>query len=85
MRALVAAVSLLVLASPALGQGGVNLNRDRGSTAQTPSDSRRTGDLNENGERLICRTAPTSSTSRMSARRVCHTEAEWRAIQRASN
>jgi hypothetical protein len=84
MKALVAAASLLVLSSPALAQGGVNLNRDNGSSASTPTDVRRTGDTNENGERLICRTAPTSSTSRMSARRVCHTAAEWRAIQNAS-
>ena len=84
MRALVAAVSLLVLASPALARDGVNVNRDSGASS-TPSDTRRTGDSNENGERLICRTMPTSSTSRMAARRACHTEAEWRAIQRASD
>jgi hypothetical protein len=84
MRALVAAVSLLAFASPAFAQGGVNLNRDRGASS-TPSDTHRTGDTNANGERLICRNETTSSTSRMAARRVCHTEAEWRAIARASN
>lgn len=84
MRALVAAVSLLALASPAFAQGRVNVNRDMGANA-TPSDTHRTGDVNEHGERLICRTIRTSSTSRMSSRRACHTEAEWRAIARTSD
>ena len=83
MRALVAAVSLLALASPVFAQR-TNVNRDAGASS-TPSDTHRTGDTNENGERLICRMTQTSSTSRMSSRRVCHTEAEWRAIARASD
>jgi hypothetical protein len=83
MRALVAAVSLLALASPVFAQR-TNVNRDAGASS-TPSDTHRTGDTNENGERLICRMTPTSSTSRMSSRRVCHTDAEWREIARASD
>lgn len=77
MRALGIALFALTLATPALSQ---ELNRDHGADS-TPSDTRRTGATNEQGERLVCRTMETSSTSRMAARRVCHTEAEWRALQ----
>jgi len=84
MKALVAAVSLLVLSSPAFAQGDTNVNHDTGGSAPA-SDIHRTGDTNANGERLICRTVATSSTSRMASRRTCHTEAEWRAIARASD
>lgn len=85
MRALVAALSLLAVSSPVLAQDPPSrVNIDRGANS-TPGDTRRTGDTNENGERLICRSASSSSTSRMAARRVCRTEAEWRAARRAAD
>lgn len=68
----------LGISSAAAAQDRVGLNRDTGASS-TPSDTRRTGDLSENGERLICRTLSDSSTSRMASRRVCRTAAEWRA------
>ena len=86
MKALVAAVSFLVLASPAVAQmeGRPGGTLDHGSSNQ-PGDSARTGNFNEQGERLICRTISDSSTSRMASRRVCRTAEQWRAISRASN
>lgn len=84
MKFQVALLAGLLIAGPAFAQGG-----DRGPGAvldhgasTTPSDTRRTGDTNEQGERLVCRTGMTSSTSRMSARRVCRTEQQWREAQR---
>lgn len=82
MKFQVALLVGLLAAAPAFAQndGSSPVNMDRG--ASSASDSRRTGDTNEQGERLVCRMTPTSSTSRMSSRRVCRTEAEWRQIQR---
>lgn len=69
-----------LFAAPALAQNGPRAATEHG--ASTPSDARHTGDLNENGERLSCRTISTSSTTRMAARRVCRTAAQWREAQR---
>jgi len=83
MKAFVAAMSLLVLSSPALAQDGPRGGLDRGADS-TPSDSARTGDSNAQGERLICRVINTSSTSRMASRRVCRTAEQWREASRSS-
>lgn len=71
----------MLLAGPAMAQDRPRGGADHGPT-NTPGDARHTGDLNENGERLICRNTSTSSTSRMATRRVCRTEAQWRQAQR---
>ncbi len=83
MKALVLAASLLVLSSPTLAQDGPSVHRDHGADS-TPSDTRRSGDTDEAGERLVCRTMSTSSTSRMAPRRVCRTAVEWRENARQS-
>ncbi len=71
----------MLIAAPAFAQETPRVNTDHGASA-TPSDTRRTGEVNENGERLICRSVSSSSTSRMAARRVCRTAAQWREAQR---
>jgi hypothetical protein len=81
VKAFTLAIVSLSVAAPAFAQGSVGL--DRGAD-RTSSDARRTGDTNEQGERLICRSVNTSSTSRMATRRVCRTAAEWREISRQS-
>lgn len=84
MKAFVIAVSLFALSSPAFAQGGPRaVGADHGADA-APGDIRQTGDTDAQGQRLICRSAQTSSTSRMSMRRVCRTAAEWREISRQS-
>lgn len=83
MKALLAVSSAMLLAAPSFAQNGPTpgVHIDQGITSE-PSDSRRSGDTNERGERLICRTQSNTSVSRMGARRVCHTSAEWREIAR---
>lgn len=82
MKALVAALSLFALSSPAFAQGGVrSAGADRGADVG-PGDTRQSGDTDANGDRLVCRSMSSSSTTRMAARRVCHTAAEWRQISR---
>ena len=83
MKFQIALAAALLVAAPAFAQTGdrASVGADHG-TSGAQSDARRTGDTNEQGERLICRLSPTSSTSRMSSRRVCRTEAQWRQIQR---
>ena len=84
MKFQVALLTGLLIAAPAFAQGADRTpsgGLDHGAS-NTPSDARRTGDTNENGERLICRTVTTSSTSRMAARRVCKTAGQWRDAQR---
>jgi hypothetical protein len=81
MKALVAALSLFALSSPALAQDGSGTAAGRGSDA-TPADSRQNGDGNAQSERRICRSMADDSTSRMGARRVCRTESEWREAAR---
>jgi hypothetical protein len=84
MKAFVIAVSLFALSSPAFAQGGPrSVGADHGADA-APGDVRQTGDTDAQGQRLICRSSATSSTSRMSVRRVCRTQAEWREISRQS-
>lgn len=84
MKAFVIAVSLFALSSPAFAQGGVSaVAADHGADS-TPGDTRQSGVADAQGERLICRSVSTSSTSRMAARRVCRTAAEWREISRQS-
>lgn len=84
MKAFVIAVSLFALSSPAFAQGGSRaVSNDRGADAG-PGDIRQTGDIDANGDRLVCRSVSTSSTTRMAARRVCRTAAEWREISRSS-
>jgi hypothetical protein len=83
MKMYVALISSFLLATPAFAQGGpTNVGGDRGAD-RAPGDARHSGDTNAQGERLICRSILTSSTSRMAARRVCRTAAEWREISRA--
>lgn len=81
MKFQVALLSGLLIAAPAFAQDGPAVSRNRGIDS-TPSDTRRTGDTNENGERLLCRTISTSSTSRMAPRRICRTAEQWRAASR---
>ena len=84
MKAFFAALSLLALSSPAVAQGGpTRVGSDHGG-GNTPSDTARTGDMNADGERMVCRVMSNSSTSRMAARRVCRTEEQWREISRSS-
>ena len=81
MKFQVALLAGMLIAAPAFAQDAPRVGADHGATS-TSGDARRTGDTNENGERLICRSISSSSTSRMSFRRVCRTAAEWRAAQR---
>lgn len=83
MKFQIALAAALLVAAPAFAQSSdrAAVGADHGTNG-AQSDTRRTGDTNEQGERLVCRLSPTSSTSRMSSRRVCRTEAQWRQIQR---
>ena len=82
MKALSVVISGFLLASPALAQdSSTHTGSDRGAD-YTPGDTARNGDTNAQGERVICRTAPTSSTTRMGQRRVCLTAAQWRDRER---
>lgn len=83
MKAFVALVSGALLAGPAFAQSEPvhGAHFDQGISS-APGDTHRTGDMNERGERLICRNQASTSASRMGARRVCHTQAEWREISR---
>jgi hypothetical protein len=84
MKAFVIAVSLFALSSPAFAQGGVRAaGADHGADVG-PGDTRRSGDTDAQGERLICRSMSSSSTTRMAVRRVCRTATEWREISRQS-
>ena len=86
MKAFVAVISGVLLASPALAQtmagptgSGAGLSTDNQETAES------TGAANErsaDGERRVCRRIDTGLGSRMAYRRVCRTAAEWRRIQR---
>jgi hypothetical protein len=87
MKFQVALLTGLLISGSAFAQGADRTpsgGLDHGAS-NTPSDTRRTGDANENGERLICRSIMTSSTSRMAARRVCRTAEQWREAQRADD
>jgi hypothetical protein len=82
MKFQVALLAGALIAAPAFAQDAPRAGSDHGATS-APGDARHTGDTNANGERLICRSISSSSTSRMAARRVCRTAAEWRQIQQA--
>lgn len=84
MKAFVVAMSLLVLATPAAAQDRPRSGLDHGGD-RLPSDTAHSGDVNEQGERLICRRISDSSTSRMASRRVCRTAEQWRQAQRNGN
>lgn len=84
MKAFVAAMSFLVLATPALAQNNPRVGLDHGGD-RTPSDTAHSGDTNAEGERLICRVVNTSSTSRMASRRVCRTAQQWREASRSGD
>ena len=81
MKFQVALLAGMLIAAPAFAQDAPRASADHG-TSSAPGDTHRTGDVNENGERLVCRSVTSSSTSRMAARRVCRTEAQWRQAQR---
>lgn len=84
MKVVVALLAGLLAATPAFAQSEpTSVTADHG-VGNAAGDSRHTGDTNADGERLICRTQSSSSTSRMAARRVCRTAAEWREISRSS-
>lgn len=84
MKMVVALLSGFLIAAPALAQNEpATVGADRGPD-RAPGDTRRTGDTDSQGERLVCRTMSTSSTTRMAARRICRTEAQWREISRSS-
>lgn len=84
MKAFVVAMSFLVLATPAAAQDRPRSGLDHGGE-RTPSDTAHSGDVNEQGERLICRRISDLSTSRMASRRVCRTAEQWRQAARNSD
>ena len=84
MKFQVALLAGMLIAAPALAQDEPRTGADHGATA-APGDARHTGDTNENGERLICRSVSTSSTSRMAARRICRTAQQWRQVQQSDS
>lgn len=75
----------MLAASSAFAQGETRATSADHGVGDTQNDTRRTGDTNEQGERVICRMQQLSSTSRMSARRVCRTAAEWRQISQSGH
>ena len=85
MKTFVVLISALLISAPAIAQDVPMSRTTAGSTAQAANDTRRTGDTNEAGERLICRREQQQTTSRMGAARVCHTAAEWREISRQAS
>lgn len=88
MKAFVAVISGVLLASPALAQAmtgptgsGAALAADNQESAEsTGASSEQTAD----GERRVCRRIDTGAGSRMNMRRVCRTAAEWRRMQRGN-
>ena len=82
MKTLAVAACLVLLSSPAVAQTARSLSTNSPdlSDERAVSDNHHSGDTNAQGERLICRTVPSQSYSRMGNRRVCHTQREWRAI-----
>jgi hypothetical protein len=90
MKSLVVALSLLTLSAPVCAQSGSTEGQTSSdlSGSRQASDTHHTGDVNAQGERLICRMTPqqsSQSSSHMGMRRVCHTQAEWRAISTEPN
>ena len=87
MKSLVVALSLLTLSTPAFAQSGGAEGQTVSdlSVTRTAGDTHHTGEVNAQGERLICRMTPQQSSSRMGMRRVCHTQAEWHVISTQPN
>jgi len=89
MKAFVALISGVLLASPALAQSmdGGPSGSGAGLAAENQDVPESTGTASEQSaddERRICRRVETTSASRMATRRVCRTAAEWRTAQRGS-
>lgn len=85
MKVLVAFASLVLIASPALAQGGsgsVSGSAGELATQNGTPESTGNGGQGADGERRICRRIETGSQSRMTYRRVCRTAEEWREAQR---
>lgn len=86
MKAFVALISGVLLASPALAQAMTGpTGSGAGLSADNQESPESTGASNEraaDGERRICRRVDTGLGSRMAYRRVCRTAAEWRRLQR---
>jgi hypothetical protein len=87
MKSLVVALSLLTLSAPVFAQTGGAEGQTTSdlSVTRQASDTHHTGDVNAQGERLICRMTAQQSSSRMGMHRVCHTQSEWRAISQEPN
>lgn len=87
MKSLVVALSLLTLSAPLFAQTGSSGSQTVSdlSVERVASDTHHTGDVNAQGERLICRMTAQQSSSRMGMHRVCHTQAEWHAISTQPN
>ena len=88
MKAYLVASCAVLLASPAFAQSGSGSvsgsAADLSSQTDTPESTGDAGQRGTDGERRICRRVETSSTSRMSTRRVCRTAQEWRDPQRTN-
>ncbi|MEA3031835.1 MAG: hypothetical protein QOG13_3160 [Sphingomonadales bacterium] len=88
MKAFVVACCAVLLAGPALAQsGGGSVSGSAGELSTQSDTPESSGDANQrsaDGERRICRRVETTSTSRMSTRRVCRTAQEWRDTQRTN-
>ena len=88
MTTFVVLISGILLASPALAQtsvgsmsGGVADLTERSDAPETTGES---GERSADSERQICRRVDGDTSSRLSARRVCRTAAEWRQVQRSN-
>ncbi|HTU11075.1 MAG TPA: hypothetical protein VMG08_09275 [Allosphingosinicella sp.] len=85
MKMVVALISSLLVAAPAVAQGGsgsVSGSAGELSTQGDTPESTGQGGQGADGERRICRRVETGSQSRMTYRRVCRTAEEWRESQR---
>lgn len=82
---LVAASSLLAVASPAFAHGSDTANTVNSvrESAETPAEPAATG--TGDGERLVCRRIEADTSSRLGNRRVCMTADQWRQRQRHPN
>lgn len=88
MKTFVVLISGILLASPALAQtsaGSMSASvadpTERNDAPETRGES---GERSADGERRICRRVDSDPSSRLSARRVCRTAAEWRQVQRSN-
>lgn len=83
MKAFLAAMSVLALSAPAFAQETAPPAAQPGANT-APSGDAHPSDTNAQDERRICRTSQADVNSRMGARRICKTAAEWRALNRAN-